>query len=275
MIEFGRYTNRARLFSYGHVRLPPYDDALNGSIDILRLSFCTTCKGRLHHLHQVYRANIEACLQAGGDIEFVLLNADSPDGMHEWVIRDYLRDGVLAYHRTTVPIPTYAIPAADNTAMRLARGDAVSNLIADNLITTSYVRELRNILSTGPAARPLACAPPRCDLGTTGRLTLFKRDFLRLGGYDERMLNWGYQDVDFVRRAWASGMSLRPWTRVTAGGVIAHSNAERVQFQQTREPLAQSNAHNAAMSKRAIESGQLQANTGRPWGAWPTERIKA
>jgi hypothetical protein len=159
--------------------------------------------------------------------------------------------------------------------MRLVTGDAVSNLIADNLITISYVREIRAILSAAVTGRPLVCAPPRCDLGTTGRLTLFKEDFLRLGGYDERMLNWGYQDVDFVRRAWTSGMTLRPWTRATAGGVIAHSNAERVQFQHTREPLAQSNARNAAMSKKAIESGQLQANAGRPWGTWPTERIKA
>jgi hypothetical protein len=244
----------------------------------MHLSFCTACKGRAHHLRQVYRANIESGLHEGGNVEYVLLNADSPDDMHEWVmdeLRGYIRDGVLSYYRTTIQIPTYSIPVADNTVMRLATGDAVSNLIADNLITASYVREIWAILAAANSGRPLACAPAQCDLGTTGRLTLFKREFLSLGGYDERMLNWGYQDVDFVRRAWASGMTLHPWTRATAGGVIQHSNAERMQFQQTPEPLAQSNARNAAMSNDSIRSSQLVANRGRPWGAWPTQRVTA
>jgi hypothetical protein len=247
-----------------------------GESQTMHLSFCTACKGRAHHLRQVYRANIEAGLREGGDLEFVLLNADSPDDMHEWVmdeLRGYIRDGILSYYRATIEIPTYSIPVADNTVMRLAAGDAVSNLIADNLITTSYVREIRAFLSSGEASRPLACAPSPCDRGTTGRLALFKREFLSLGGYDERMLNWGYQDVDFVHRARASGMTLRPWARATAGGVIQHSNAERTQFQQTPEPLAQSNARNAALSNQAIRSGQLIANRGRPWGAWPTQRV--
>jgi hypothetical protein len=242
----------------------------------MQLSFCTACKGRAYHLRQVYRANIEAGLGAGGDIEYVLLNADSPDDMHEWVmdeLRGYIRDGVVSYYRATAAIPTYSIPTADNTTARLAAGEAVSNLNADNLITTSYVGEIRAILAAGQEGRPLACAPSPCDRGTTGRVTLFKRDFLSLGGYDERMMNWGYHDVDLVRRAWASGMTIHPWTRATAGNVIAHSNDERTRFQQAPEPLAQSNARNAALSSQALRSGQLVANRDRPWGAWPTQRV--
>lgn len=238
----------------------------------MRLSFCTACKGRAHHLRQVYRANIDAGLRAGDDLEYVLLNADSPDDMHEWVmdeLRSYIRDGVLSYYRATAEIPIYSIPVADNTVIRLATGDAV------NLITTSYVKEIRAILSAEKAGRPLACAPAPCERGTTGRLTLMKREFLSLGGYDERLLNWGYQDIDFARRAQASGMTLHPWTRATAGGVIQHPNAERNRFQATLEPLTQSNARNAALSNRAISSGQLVANRGQPWGAWPTQRVIA
>jgi hypothetical protein len=243
----------------------------------MRLSFCTVCKGRVQHLRQAYRGNIEAGLAEGGDVEYVLLNADSPDDMHEWVmdaLREYMRDGVLVYYRATGAIPIYSIPAADNTAMRLATGDAVSNLMADNLITTAYVREVRAILSGERAGRPLACAPSQCDRGTTGRASLFKQDFLRLGGYDERMRNWGYQDIDLVRRARASGMAIRPWTRETAGSVIAHSDAERTRFQQApSEPPARSDARNKALSGQALGSRQLEANVRQAWGVWPMGRI--
>ena len=86
------------------------------------ISFCTPVKGRLEYLKQTYVANLEAAKTAGIPAEFVLLDYDSPDGMTEWA-KSTLKDfsDLVSFYRLTEHRPQYAIPVADNCAMKLAR----------------------------------------------------------------------------------------------------------------------------------------------------------
>ena len=67
-----------------------------------KISFCTSCTKRLHHIKETFISNLENNIDYG-DIEFVLLNWNSQDGMNEWVqqnLKGYIDDGVVKYLHT-------------------------------------------------------------------------------------------------------------------------------------------------------------------------------
>src|SRR5207253_531806 len=84
---------------------------------------------------------------AGIPAEFVLLDYDSPDGMAQWA-RESLGEfaDVVSFYRLIEPRPHYAIPVADNCAMKLARGQIVSNLMADVRVSPKYFREVHDLI---------------------------------------------------------------------------------------------------------------------------------
>jgi len=47
-----------------------------------------------------------------------------------------------------------------------------------------------------------------CEIG--GRIAISKDNFNKLGGYDERFKDWGYEDLDFIYRA--RNLGLRRFT---------------------------------------------------------------
>ena len=61
------------------------------------VSYCTTCKGRLWQLEQTLPVNIKL---ANEDIEIVLLDYHSQDGLRDYILenyQEYLADGRLRY----------------------------------------------------------------------------------------------------------------------------------------------------------------------------------
>ena len=52
----------------------------------MKLSFLTSSMNRLHHIKQTYIKNIENSLPIQGcDVEFILLDYNSSDGLSGWV----------------------------------------------------------------------------------------------------------------------------------------------------------------------------------------------
>jgi hypothetical protein len=49
-----------------------------------KISFCTSCTGRLHHIKETFLSNLNNNIDYG-EVEFVLLNWNSRDGMNDWV----------------------------------------------------------------------------------------------------------------------------------------------------------------------------------------------
>ena len=76
--------------------IPPWDvklpmDASAQPGRLAKISFCTACMGRAHHLKRTVPKN----LRDNSDypqVEFVLLNYGSPDDMHEWVGKNLGRE---------------------------------------------------------------------------------------------------------------------------------------------------------------------------------------
>ncbi|MCU0731253.1 MAG: glycosyltransferase family 2 protein [Hyphomonas sp.] len=212
----------------------------------LKISYCTTCKGRLHHLRQTLPANMAA--EAGNDdIEFVLLDYDSNDGLGDWVrdtFRGELASGRLVYVRHA-PAPHFRMAHAKNMSHRAASGDVLVNVDGDNFIAPNTSAWLRALFVEHPNS--LACPReltvpgflqqrylnrflnrPRPADGLCGRIAVSRATFHAVGGYNEGLLGWGGDDVDFMLRVRDSGARLAAMPVAVWGGTIPHDNEERI-----------------------------------------------
>jgi len=113
-----------------------------------KISFCMTCMNRLHHVKQTLETSILAN-RPYKNVEFVLLDYNSKDGLGQWVKNKMMKDiesGILNYYQMTNPKPRYFnVPHAKNIAHKLGTGDILCNLDADNFgykNDTNYIMDV-------------------------------------------------------------------------------------------------------------------------------------
>ncbi len=235
------------------------------------ISFCTPVKGRLAYLKQTYVDNLRAVQTSGIPAEFVLLDYDCPDGVAEWATSALAEfAGIVSLYKLTGSRPFYAIPVADNCAMKLAKGAIVSNLMADIRVTPAYFSEVYKLALKDPNC--LVRARREAKTGTTGLMTIWKDRFLAAGGYDEQMQGWGYQDVDLRHRCEALKMNLVYWSE-TEAEALPHGDEFRTQYSSVPEAVKESNAKNIERSKKNVRQKKLVANVGSEWGVAEVRKI--
>jgi hypothetical protein len=180
----------------------------------MKLSMCTTCMGRAHHLKQTLPKNLADSVdwQHPNRVEFIVLDYSSPDDLATWITTDpelqpYLDAGILKFARSFGQT-RFRHSHAKNMAHALATGDFLCNVDADNFIGQGFTDYLAAIFSRKPTA---IVATNRLDSrlnagahkGCMGRVALSKRNFAMLGGYDEseRFNGWAGEDTDLVIQA--------------------------------------------------------------------------
>lgn len=218
--------------------------------------------GRRHHLEQAYRRNIEAVVNHG-DVEFVLLDYNSPDDLAAWVkteLSSWVAGGIVRYFRTTEPAH-FHMAHAKNVAHRLATGDILINLDADNWFPQGFAEEVTRIFADGARVIGRFIGFHR---GCSGRVALRREDFSALGGYDEQLRGWGYEDQDLISRARASGLKEECFSSIYANA-LQHSDAERLRYY-SDAARKKNITGNEAQSKANIAGGRLVANRGIAWG---------
>src|SRR5690349_9158200 len=97
------------------------------------ISFCIVCMNRLHQLEETLLQNIKDN-EGYDNLEFVVLNYNSQDGMDEWVrehLSDYISIGKVNYYKTSEPT-IFSHSHSKNLMFKLAKGDIVCNVNADN-----------------------------------------------------------------------------------------------------------------------------------------------
>jgi hypothetical protein len=61
-------------------------------ITIPTLSFCITCKNRFYQIIQTLKKNLEDNRLHSDWIEFILIDFGSTDGLHDWVMNNFMED---------------------------------------------------------------------------------------------------------------------------------------------------------------------------------------
>lgn len=177
------------------------------------ISFCTACRNRLQHLKLTLPRNIEDSMDDPGVI-FVILDYGSTDGLREWIEQNFcnhLESGKLEYYHfghATFFHRTHS----RNLAFKIARTEIVCNIDADNYIGNGFARFVAEQFSSKPNIFLTTIDFYRTQKkyyvpgDVLGRLCVKKTDFLAVGGFDERMADYGFEDYDLTNRLEMSGV---------------------------------------------------------------------
>lgn len=233
-----------------------------------KISFCTTCMDRAEDLKKTLLKNIEYN-KSYENVEFVVLDYNSKDDLGGWIKNEmmgYIESGVLAYYRTEEPI-YFSMAHSRNIAFKVATGDIVNNLDADNYTYrlnkpdpecwASYLNRLAN-----ECREKVIFAKGKRSMH--GRIGFYKDEFINLlGGYDEQLLGYGHDDHDLVQRAWKQDFIMYWWegkycSRIKTSRSQKNQNMER-NWKVTED-------ENKAKSANNLLNGILKANEGHHWG---------
>lgn len=173
-----------------------------------KISFCTVCMNRLHHLKQTLPINVldNEDYEA---LEFVLLDYNSTDGLGGYISENfgkYLENGRLIYYKTRTP-KYFNRSHSRNLAFKLASGDIICNIDADNYTGKGFAEFVNTEFNNDYAIVLTAVGAHGSKTDTMGRVCVAKNDFYTIRGYDERMVNYGFEDYDLVNRLELNGLT--------------------------------------------------------------------
>jgi len=195
-----------------------------------KISFCTVCMNRLHHLRQTLPANM-LNNKNYRNLEFILLDYNSDDGLDDFIketFNDDIKSGKLIYYKTLTP-KYFNRSHSRNMAYKLSTGDIVCNIDADNYTGGKFAAYVNNEFkkNTNIFLTPIDNRMPTKKNDVFGRTCVKKNDFYKIRGYDERMVNYGFEDYDFANRLELSGLTRNPIDQSYLKA-ITHDEKERL-----------------------------------------------
>jgi hypothetical protein len=156
-----------------------------------KLIYCTTCRNRFEHITKTLPENLKNHSNYT-NVRFLLLNYNSQDDLDSWVKKNlisYTRTGQLLYfHEKNAP--RFWMSHAKNMSRKLANSEWTCNLDADNFVSTKYTNYLLKLEKGTFSSRMV-----RGD-----RITVENKIFIKIGGYDERIKNYGCEDTNLHNR---------------------------------------------------------------------------
>lgn len=227
------------------------------------ISLCTTCMGRLGDLVRTLPQNL-ADNADYPDLEFVLLDYHSQDGLEAWVrenMMPHIESGRLVYARTTEP-QWFDMAHSRNVAFKLARGEIVCNVDADNWTSPGFAARLNQVANERPTRAVFTKSRQRIR----GRVAFYKQEWEELlGGYDETFEGYGHDDIDLMHRALLQGFRLMAFggeyvSRIKTSQKDKVLNMKEKSWRATEQLNKERSAAN-------LENGILKSNVGRQWGA--------
>ncbi len=156
-----------------------------------RISFITTCKGRLHHLQQTL-----PLLAALKNVEVIVVDYACPQGTAAWVEEHYPHVRVI---RITDD-PGFHVGRARNAGANAATSPWLCFIDADVAIKDGLIQWAAENLRPDTHYRPQPY-----DAELYGSFFCPRAAFLETDGYDEAIRGWGGEDDDFYLRLKLAG----------------------------------------------------------------------
>ena len=173
-----------------------------------KLTFVMALMNRKHQIEKTLIKNLEDNWKDRDNVEFVLMDINSKDGMRQWLreqnLTKYTECGYLRCFETDV-IDTWHASIGKNTATHQARGRIVVTLDCDNFTGSSGGQFVINHFEENEYNCVLHQFDWNPKNGNFGRIAITKNKFDEIGGYDQSLLPMGYQDWDIIKRAEAIG----------------------------------------------------------------------
>lgn len=231
------------------------------------ISFCITCKNRIHQIRQTLPQNLKNNAMSRELIEFVLVDFGSFDGLREWItqtFQDELKQGYLKYFYTE-ELPYWHAPIAKNTAHLLASHTILVNLDCDNYTGNNGGQfVIREFLKQPEKIILHQFGLVHFD-GTFGRISVDRKSFIEIGGYDESFEPMSMQDEDLIYRLRAHGLKyvVQPDSRYNQA--IKNSKAEGLKYTNTTLTYDEMLDKNRKISEANLFQGKLVVNP-HGWG---------
>jgi hypothetical protein len=247
----------------------------------MKISLCTTCLGRLHHLKQTLPANLALAgdmpWKFGLEVELSVIAYGDAEAW-EWLQQAVIGAEMQGLHGQLrafyAPGPTHwHVSKAKNLAHVAATGDVLVNVDADNFVSADFIRACYSVFADGPG-RYVGLTMDR--KASPGRIALHRQDFYRLGGYSEATGGaWWGDDQDLMRRAAMADLytALMP-----VDPFIQHGHVERLAMSDVPPEALGDESKALAELKRQHDAGELvmdqatrdgcgEANRDAPWAA--------
>lgn len=227
-----------------------------------KISIITNCMGRLNNIKQTFVKNIEDN-RAYGNVEFVLLNYGSKDDLDLWAfdnLMPYIRDGIVNYYKTTEPA-YYSMTHSRNIGFKVATGDIVNNVDADHFTNSGFAERINSIANQFDTQKIVFVKTRQTN---RGRLGMYKTTFMELGGYDESIGGYGFDDQDLLARAYRSECIVAPFGGDYCKIVDDHHRHQSGNYQISDWKYTQ--RRNALISLLNIHMERYKANEGHHWG---------
>ncbi|HOX84031.1 MAG TPA: glycosyltransferase family A protein [Chryseolinea sp.] len=253
--------------NYKDEKLP--DAIFDKALPKYSISFCTTCMNRFFHLKKTFLNNVENNKNYP-NVEFVLLNYNSQDELHDWATKNlppYIERGLVNYYHTTEPKSFHA-SKAKNLAHKVAKGEILCNLDGDNFTGKDFAFYINHRMQLNGIDSLLQFkkAP---YWGTEGRVVLAKKYFIELGGYDEALEPTGHEDHDLMDRGKALGLRYENIQIENFLHYLSNTTVEKaVNVSEKEVNFYDLESKNRKQSKENIEKNILKANLSG-WGETP------
>ncbi|CDF33884.1 unnamed protein product [Chondrus crispus] len=204
---------------------------------------------------------IAACKDRASTLAKAVKSWTAVRGVHEVLLVDWSSDPPISYFTSkelldgerftlvrVVGQTDWVLSRAYNLAARLASYSKLIKVDCDTFLRPDFIEAhplKRDSFYAGDWKQLDNNTPTDDALHVNGLLYVHRDDFLAVGGYDERITTYGWDDSDLAQRL----ASIRNFTRFDYNKVehIAHSASLRVVNQRTTSLLPPENPHAAAV----------------------------
>ena len=208
-----------------------------------KISFCIIVMNRLEQFSNTILQNI-IDNKDYENLEFIILDYNSRDGLAQWCkenLQCYIETGKVIYYRTEQPT-VFKHSHAKNVAFRLASGDIVCNINADHYTGKNFASYINYefdkrgsiVLTPISEVNSNSKSLPK-DL--LGKVCVRKKDFLRVNGFDEGMVTYGFEDYDFINRLEMTGIKRVMLDKDEYCKYLSHSDLERFSLEEMYSSL--------------------------------------
>ena len=224
---------------------------------MILISYCISIMNRLYQIKETLRINIDNSTDIS---EFIIIDYNSNDGLKDYIYENFkyeLSTGKLKYYFTD-KIKFWHSSICKNTTHMKSNGEYLTNLDCDNFIGTGGDQLIINTFNENGDNIIISQTNNIMSSGNGGRISISKKNFIKLGGYDESFYPMGYQDYDLIERAKQYGLKYINLDK--NNNAIVNSKAESIKNIGFNISYDKMNNVNKLLSKLNLDNNKVKVN---------------